>query len=67
MIAFDAHRGLGVIEVSDPSPVEARPTLPFHCTQIADGTRTIAVGAVVRYCVVSGNLGTWEAAVIEPV
>ena len=35
---------------------------PFHCTAIADGTRTIAVGTAVRFEVVAGRLGRWEAA-----
>jgi cold shock CspA family protein len=33
----------------------------FHCTQIADGTRTIAVGTPVTFEVRPGQRGTWEA------
>ena len=54
--AFDEHRGLGEITADDGS------VLPFHCTAIADGTRSIAVGAAVRFAVVAGPLGRWEAA-----
>jgi cold shock protein len=54
--AFDEPRGLGEIRSDDGDDV------PFHCTAIADGTRTIAVGRRVRYQVVPGRLGRWEAA-----
>jgi cold shock CspA family protein len=58
--AFDEHRGLGEIAGDDGV------TYPFHCTGIADGTRTIEVGASVRFEVVAGRLGRWEAwAVVE--
>ena len=52
---FDEHRGLGEIAADDGT------VLPFHCTEIADGTRTIAVGTLVRFDVVAGRLGRWEA------
>jgi cold shock CspA family protein len=35
--------------------------LGFHCTAIADGSRTIPVGQPVRFRVVAGRLGRWEA------
>jgi cold shock CspA family protein len=38
----------------------------FHCVAIADGTRTIAQGARVRFTVVPGLLGRWEASGLEP-
>jgi cold shock CspA family protein len=57
--AFDEQRGRGEIE-SDGD------RFPFHCTEIADGTRTIAVGTVVAFEVVPGPLGRWEAGSIEP-
>ena len=38
----------------------------FHCTAIADGTRTIAVGTAVTYDVVPGRLGRYEAAALTP-
>ncbi len=58
---FDEHRGLGVVTGGDGNHY------PFHCTQIADGSRTIAVGAEVRFAVRPGGLGRWEAAEIETV
>jgi len=59
--AFDEHRGIGELRADDGA------SYSFHCTAIADGTRTIAVGAVVEFAVVPGHLGRWEAAAIEPV
>jgi cold shock CspA family protein len=56
--AFDEHRGMGEISADDGA------VYPFHCTVIADGTRTIAVGAVVEFAVIAGHLGRWEAAEI---
>ena len=37
----------------------------FHCTQIADGTRTIAVGTEVTFELLA-RLGRWEASMIRP-
>jgi cold shock CspA family protein len=53
--AFDEPRGLGVVRADDGTDV------PFHCTAIADGTRTIAVGQRVRFRPAAGRLGRWEA------
>jgi hypothetical protein len=39
----------------------------FHCTQIADGSRSIAIGTAVRFRLEPGHLGRWEAAAIAPV
>ena len=58
--SFDEPRGLGEITAEDGT------TYPFHCTAIADGSRTIAEGAPVRFEVVPGRLGRWEAGRIEP-
>ncbi len=56
MVAFDEHAGYGTVRSDDDQD------LFFHCTQIADGTRTIAVGTRVRFTVVPGQRGQWEAA-----
>ena len=55
---FDEKRGLGTITGDDGR------SYPFHCTQIADGSRTIAEGTAVRFSVVP-KLGRWEAGAIE--
>jgi hypothetical protein len=39
---------------------------PFHCTAIADGSRTIEVGTFVTFDVVAGRLGRWEASAVTP-
>jgi cold shock CspA family protein len=39
----------------------------FHCTAIADGTRTIELGAQVTFEVVPGRQGRWEATDLRPV
>jgi cold shock CspA family protein len=57
---FDEPRGLGTIRADDGAE------LPFHCTAIADGTRTIPVGQRVGFDVVAGLVGRWEAASIAP-
>lgn len=58
---FDEHVGLGEIEGDDGR------RYPFHCTRIADGTRTVPVGATVTFEVVPGHLGRWEAAAVATV
>lgn len=56
VVSFDEAVGLGVVRTDDGRE------LPFHCTQIADGSRAIAVGTHVELDVIPGNLGRWEAA-----
>lgn len=56
---FDEATGLGVVESDDAT------RYPFHCTQIADGTRTIATSTTVTFDVVPGHQGRWEAAGIS--
>jgi CspA family cold shock protein len=56
---FDEFRGLGVVVADDGT------SYPFHCTQIADGTRRVDVGAAVSFTLRPGGLGRWEAASIE--
>jgi cold shock CspA family protein len=42
-------------------------TYAFHCTQIADGTRSVRIGADVEFDVVPGRRGDWEAVHIEKI
>ena len=58
VVDFDAERGLGRIDATDGR------TFPFHCTQIADGTRDVAVGIAVRFDVLA-KLGRYEATAIS--
>ena len=48
---FDEHRGRGEVEARGGM------RFPFHCTAIADGTRTIAPDTPVRFRLVIGPLG----------
>jgi len=52
---FDDAAGYGVVSDGDDG------RWFFHCTAIADGSRTIDVGAPVTFDVVGGRLGRWEA------
>ena len=56
---FDEARGLGTVTAADGS-------WPFHCTAIADGSRSIAEGAAVAFEVVAGRRGRWEATDLTP-
>jgi cold shock CspA family protein len=61
VIAFDDAMGFGDVRSADDQR-----TYFFHCTQIGDGTRTIAVGAEVTFRVAAGRLGRWEAVDVLP-
>jgi cold shock CspA family protein len=58
--AFDEAAGLGTITADDGAAVG------FQCTQIADGTRTIAVGTAVSFELRPWHLGRYEATAITP-
>ena len=58
--SFDDPRGLGTVRADDGTEY------PFHCTAIADGTRTIDEGVAIEFEVVAGRMGRWEAARIRP-
>ncbi|HEX9505187.1 MAG TPA: cold shock domain protein CspD [Acidimicrobiia bacterium] len=59
VVAFDDRRGRGEVET-------ATLRYPFHCTAIADGSRTVPEGAEVQFELVIGPLGQLEAAAIRP-
>lgn len=54
VIAFDVHVGLGTVRLDDGAEV------PFHCAEIADGSRRIEVGTRVS-CSVRPKFGRTEA------
>lgn len=58
--AFDEHRGYGTVRDNDGAEFF------FHCTAVADGSRTIAEGTPVTFTVVAGWLGRWEAVLLRP-
>jgi cold shock CspA family protein len=55
VVEFDAEAGLGVVADA------AGRRYPFHCTAIADGTRTIGIGQMVRFMVAPAHGGRLEA------
>ncbi|GAC1312236.1 MAG: hypothetical protein NVSMB12_01840 [Acidimicrobiales bacterium] len=55
VVGFDERRGLGTVRGPD-----GREWL-FHCTRIADGTRTVAIGTAVVFEIAPGRPGGWEA------
>jgi cold shock CspA family protein len=57
---FDDQRGWGRVRGDDGEE------LFFHCTAVADGSRTIVEGTVVDYQIVPGHLGRWEAWDLQP-
>jgi cold shock CspA family protein len=59
VVAFDEHVGLGEVR-SDDGEVYL-----FHCVEIADGSRTIEVGAPVEFDLML-KLGRFEASHIRP-
>jgi cold shock CspA family protein len=52
---FDDFKGYGTVRAADGRE------LFFHCTQLADGTRTIVVDTPVTFEVRPGHRGQWEA------
>jgi cold shock CspA family protein len=75
VVAFDEERGLGEVATGDhvtgdhvtgDHVEDRRQVLGFHCTAIADGSRTIPVGTKVHFVVRAGHRGRWEADRIRP-
>jgi cold shock CspA family protein len=56
--SFDDFTGRGELEAHGGL------RFPFHCTAIADGTRTIAPDTVVKFRLAPGPLGALEAVAI---
>ena len=61
VVSFDEDAGYGVVRAENGAEHF------FHCTAVADGSRTIAVGASVSFEVVAGRRGRWEGADLRPV
>lgn len=59
VVEFDREVGLGTVRAADGT------TLPFHCIEIADGSRDIAAGTAVTFTVLA-KLGRYEAAGVAP-
>jgi len=59
LMEFDEQRGSGTVRADDGRQ------LAFHCTSIADGSRSIDAGVSVWCTVVAGHHGRWEAAEVR--
>jgi CspA family cold shock protein len=57
--SFDPAIGLGEVRTEDGR------VFPFHCIEIADGTRRVEVGASVTFRLIA-KLGAYEAAALQP-
>jgi cold shock CspA family protein len=56
VIGFDPGRGIGLIRSDDGTERS------FHATRLADGSRSVEVGAAVAFVVGPGaRPGSWEA------
>ena len=64
VVEFDERRGLGTIECSTGESTTGR-RYAFHCTAIADGSRTIPALARVEFTLVPGPVGCFEAGAIR--
>ena len=58
--AFDSDVGLGTITT------DSGHSYGFHCTAIADGSRTIEVGTAVVAAIGPAGPGRWEARSLTP-
>ena len=61
VVEFDEAKGYGTVEDGSTGT-----RYFFHCTQIADGTRSIPSGADVEFDVGAGRQGRWEAMGLRP-
>ena len=61
VVEFDEVVGLGLVDMPGGGGGRFR----FHCTQIADGSRSIPVGTEVTFVVIPGRGGEWEAAEVR--
>ena len=58
--SFDEATGWGVVRTGGGDEYA------FHCTAIANGTRTIEAGAAVTFHLTPGHRGQWEADGVTP-
>jgi CspA family cold shock protein len=63
VVRFDEVAGLGEIVAEAEGARAGR--YRFHCTQIADGSRVVAVDTPVSFRLLAGRDGRWEAADIR--
>ncbi len=68
VVDFDEHAGHGTVREDtvrdDAGRDDAGPEFFFHCTAIADGSRTIAPGTRVAFDLAPGRRGDYEAGAV---
>lgn len=71
VVAFDERSGLGEIEGQGPrrqigsGGTAGGQRVPFHCVSIADGSRTVEIGAEVAFLLRLGRDGReWAAGIV---
>jgi hypothetical protein len=57
---WDDPRGVGTVRADDGR------LLALQCTNLADGSRTTAVGTRVEVVVAPGHHGAWQALAVTP-
>lgn len=60
VVELDGPRGLGLVRDSVSGEQFA-----FHCVEIADGSREVAVGAAVAFALRLGRLGAEAASLVK--
>ena len=58
VLDYDDAAGMGTVRAQDGAEYF------FHCTSIADGSRTIAEGTRVSFAITAGRQGIWEAVAV---
>lgn len=59
VVAFDEAAGYGTVAGDDDAWF-------FHCTAVADGSRSVAEGVRVSFVLLPGHRGRWEASDLRP-
>ena len=69
VVEFDSVGGYGTVMADSSGDHSGDRTTDrwfFHCTAIADGSRTIEAGAAVQFEVAPGRMGRFEARNLRP-
>ncbi len=69
IVEFDPVGGYGTVMADSSDDQSGGRTADrwfFHCTAIADGSRTIETGAAVQFEVAPGRMGRFEARNLRP-
>lgn len=64
---FDKPAGYGTVTVDDSDGSGEAGEWFFHCTAIADGSRSVEIGTRVHFRLAPGHLGRMEGRELRPV